>query len=147
MSRRDCLHRQIGRVTPCGVPGTGSSLGLFRDRRERWTRPGAGCRCARSPRRSGTARTTRPSPICTQRNTSTRSGTGLAARAEPIRCYHEAFSGLRIEVEELIAGGGTVVLRAAFRGTGTGGYAGRAATGRAVDGPRRAAGRGSGAAG
>jgi hypothetical protein len=54
-------------------------------------------------------------------------GTGPAA--EPIRRYHQAFPDLRIGIEELIVAGDTVVLRAAFRGTDTGGYAGRAATG------------------
>ncbi len=60
-------------------------------------------------------------------------GSGPAARVEPIRRYHEAFPDLHIDVEELIVAGDTVVLRAAFRGTDTGGYVGRAATGRAVD--------------
>jgi len=60
-------------------------------------------------------------------------GTGPAARAEPIRRYHQAFPDLRLGIEELIVAGDTVVLRAVFRGTDTGGYAGRAATGRAVD--------------
>jgi SnoaL-like polyketide cyclase len=60
-------------------------------------------------------------------------GTGPAARAEPIRRYHQAFPDLHIDIEELIVAGDTVVLRVAFRGTDTGGYAGRAATGRAVD--------------
>lgn len=59
-------------------------------------------------------------------------GTGPAARAEPIRRYHQAFPDLHIDIEELIAAGDTVVLGAAFRGTDTGGYAGRAAAGRAV---------------
>jgi SnoaL-like polyketide cyclase len=57
-------------------------------------------------------------------------GTGPAARAEPIRHYHQAFPDLRFEIEELIVAADTVVLRATFRGTDTGGYAGRAATGR-----------------
>jgi hypothetical protein len=57
-------------------------------------------------------------------------GIGPAARAVPIRRYHEAFPDLHIDVEELVVAGDTVVLRAAFRGTDTGGYAGRAATGR-----------------
>ena len=60
-------------------------------------------------------------------------GSGPAARVEPIRRYHEAFPDVHIDVEELIVAGDTVVLRAAFRGTDTGGYLGRAATGRAVD--------------
>jgi len=60
-------------------------------------------------------------------------GSGPAARVEPIRRYHEAFPDVHIDVEELIVAGDAVVLRAAFRGTDTGGYLGRAATGRAVD--------------
>jgi len=56
-----------------------------------------------------------------------------AGRAEPIRRYHQASPDLHFDIEELIVAGGTVVLRAAFRGTDTGGYAGRAATGRAVE--------------
>jgi len=60
-------------------------------------------------------------------------GSGPAARVEPIRRYHEAFPDVHIDIEELIVAGDTVVLRAAFRGTDTGGYLGRAATGRAVD--------------
>jgi predicted ester cyclase len=60
-------------------------------------------------------------------------GTGPAARVEPIRRYHEAFPDLRIHIEELVATDDTVVLRSTFRGTDTGGYAGRAPTGRSVD--------------
>jgi predicted ester cyclase len=60
-------------------------------------------------------------------------GNGPAARVEPIRRYHHAFPDLRMDVEELIATVDTVVLRLAFRGTDTGGYAGRAPTGRAVE--------------
>jgi len=60
-------------------------------------------------------------------------GSGPAARVEPIRRYHEAFPDLHLDIEELIVAGDTVVLRAAFRGTDTGGYVGRPATGRAVD--------------
>lgn len=59
-------------------------------------------------------------------------GSGPAARVEPIRRYHEAFPDLHIDIEELIVAGDTVVLRATFRGTDTGGYAGRVPTGRAV---------------
>ena len=55
-----------------------------------------------------------------------------AGRAEPIRRYHQASPDLHFDIEELIVAGDTVVLRAAFRGTGAGGYARRAATGRAV---------------
>jgi predicted ester cyclase len=60
-------------------------------------------------------------------------GSGPAARVEPIRRYHQAFPDLHLDIEELIVAGDTVVLRAAFRGTDTGGYVGRPATGRAVD--------------
>ena len=60
-------------------------------------------------------------------------GSGPAARVEPIRRYHEAFPDVHVDIEELNVAGDTVVLRAAFRGTDTGGYLGRAATGRAVD--------------
>jgi predicted ester cyclase len=60
-------------------------------------------------------------------------GSGPTARVEPIRRYHEAFPDLHVDIEELIVAGDTVVLRTAFRGTDTGGYVGRAATGRAVD--------------
>jgi len=60
-------------------------------------------------------------------------GTGPSARVEPIRRYHEAFPDLVIDVEELIVARDTVVLRASFRGTDTGGYVGRPPTGRAVD--------------
>jgi len=59
-------------------------------------------------------------------------GTGPAARVEPIRRYHEAFPDLQIDIDEVIVTSDTVVLRATFRGTDTGGYAGRVATGRAV---------------
>ncbi len=60
-------------------------------------------------------------------------GTGPAARVEPIRRYHEAFPDLHLEVEELIVAGDSVVLRMLFHGTDTGGYVGRAPTGRVVD--------------
>jgi predicted ester cyclase len=50
-----------------------------------------------------------------------------------VRRYHEAFPDLHLEVDELIVAGDTVVLRATFRGTDTGGYAGRPPTGRAVE--------------
>ena len=60
-------------------------------------------------------------------------GTGPAARVEPIRRYHQAFPDLQIEVEELIVAADSAVLRSLFRGTDTGGYAGRPATGRMVD--------------
>jgi len=60
-------------------------------------------------------------------------GSGPAARVEPIRRYHEAFPDVHLDIEELIVAGDTVVLRVTFRGTDTGGYVGRPATGRAVD--------------
>jgi predicted ester cyclase len=60
-------------------------------------------------------------------------GTGPAARVEPVRRYHQAFPDLRLEIEELVATGDTVVLRSTFRGTDTGGYAGRPPTGQLVD--------------
>ena len=60
-------------------------------------------------------------------------GAGPAARIEPIRRYHDAFPDLHLDVEELIVAGDTVVLRLTFRGTDTGGYMGRAPTGRAVE--------------
>jgi predicted ester cyclase len=60
-------------------------------------------------------------------------GTGPAARVEPIRRYHEAFPDLRMDIEDLIASGDTVVLRSTFRGTDTAGYLGRDPTGRSVD--------------
>jgi len=55
------------------------------------------------------------------------------ARIEPIRRYREAFPDLYLDIEDLIVAGDTVVLRVAFRGTDTGGYVGRAPTGRAVN--------------
>ena len=60
-------------------------------------------------------------------------GAGPSARIEPIRRYHEAFPDLHMDVEELIVAGDTVVQRMTFRGTDTGGYVGRAPTGRVVD--------------
>ena len=60
-------------------------------------------------------------------------GIGPSARVEPIRRYHQAFPDLVLDVEEVIVAGDTVVLRATFRGTDTGGYLGRAPTGRSVN--------------
>jgi len=60
-------------------------------------------------------------------------GVGPEARIEPIRRYRETFPDLRLEIEELIVADDTVVLRVLFRGTDTGGYVGRAPTGRAVE--------------
>jgi predicted ester cyclase len=60
-------------------------------------------------------------------------GTGPSARVEPIRRYHQAFPDLRLDVEELIVAGDTVILRMTFRGTDTGGYLGRSPTGRTVE--------------
>lgn len=60
-------------------------------------------------------------------------GSGPGARVEPIRGYHAAFPDVHLDIEEVIVAGDTVVLRAAFRGTDTGGYLGRPPTGRVVD--------------
>jgi predicted ester cyclase len=60
-------------------------------------------------------------------------GTGPAAKVEPIRYYHGAFPDLRLDIEELVVTADTVVLRSTFRGTDTGGYAGRSPTRRRVD--------------
>ena len=60
-------------------------------------------------------------------------GVGPEARIEPIRRYRETFPDLRLEIEELIVSDDTAVLRVLFRGTDTGGYVGRAPTGRAVE--------------
>jgi len=60
-------------------------------------------------------------------------GIGPSARVEPIRRYHQAFPDLVLDVEEVIVAGDSVVLRATFRGTDTGGYLGRAPTGRSVN--------------
>ncbi len=60
-------------------------------------------------------------------------GVGPSARVEPIRHYHQAFPDLRMDVEELVVAGDTAVLRMKFSGTDTGGYVGRAPTGRVVD--------------
>jgi predicted ester cyclase len=60
-------------------------------------------------------------------------GAGPAARNEPIRRYHQAFPDLHLSIEELVVAGDTVVFRATFRGTDTGGYAGRPPTGRSVE--------------
>ena len=60
-------------------------------------------------------------------------GSGPSARTEPIRRYHGAFPDLQLEVEDLIVADDTVVSRFTFRGTDTGGYVGRAPTGRAVE--------------
>jgi predicted ester cyclase len=40
---------------------------------------------------------------------------------------------MRVEIDDLIVGGDTVVLRFTLRGTDRGGYAGRPPTGRAVE--------------
>ena len=60
-------------------------------------------------------------------------GRGPTARTEPIRRYHGAFPDLHLDIEDLIVAGDEVVLRCTFRGTDTGGYVGRAPTGRAVE--------------
>ncbi|HVA05973.1 MAG TPA: ester cyclase, partial [Acidimicrobiales bacterium] len=59
-------------------------------------------------------------------------GTGPSARVEPIRMYHRAFPDLHLSVEDLIVTGDMAILRMTFRGTDTGGYVGRAPTGRPV---------------
>ena len=59
-------------------------------------------------------------------------GSGPSARVEPIRRYHDAFPDVHLDIDELIVGDDTVVLRMTFRGTDTGGYAGRPPTGRSV---------------
>jgi predicted ester cyclase len=60
-------------------------------------------------------------------------GAGPAARTEPIRRYHAAFPDLRLDIDDLIEAGDTVVMRSTFRGTDTGGYVGRPPTGRTVE--------------
>jgi len=60
-------------------------------------------------------------------------GSGPSARVEPIRRYHESFPDLHINIDELFVQEDEVVLRFTFRGTDTGGYAGRAPTGRSVE--------------
>jgi predicted ester cyclase len=60
-------------------------------------------------------------------------GAGPSAKIEPIRRYHDAFPDLHLDIEELIVAGDKVVLRMTFRGTDTGGYVGRAPTGRVVE--------------
>jgi hypothetical protein len=60
-------------------------------------------------------------------------GTGPAAKVATIRTYHQAFPDLQVDVEEVVVGGNTVVVRSTVRGTDTGGYAGRAPTGRAAE--------------
>jgi predicted ester cyclase len=61
-------------------------------------------------------------------------GTGPSARVKPIRGYHRAFPDIHLTVEELIVAAETVMLRATFRATDTGGHLGRPPTGRAVVG-------------
>lgn len=56
-----------------------------------------------------------------------------AAKLEAIRTYHQAFPDLQVDVEEVVVGGNTVVVRSTVRGTDTGGYAGRGPTGRAAE--------------
>jgi predicted ester cyclase len=59
-------------------------------------------------------------------------GNGPAAKAEAIRSYHQAFGDLHVDVEEVVVAADAVVLRSTVHGTDTGGYAGRAPTGRAT---------------
>jgi len=56
-------------------------------------------------------------------------GRGPAAKVEGIRRNHEAFADMRVDIDDLVVAGDTVVLRFTLRGTDTGGYAGRAPTG------------------
>jgi predicted ester cyclase len=60
-------------------------------------------------------------------------GSGPSARVEPIRRYHEAFPDVHLDIDEVIVRDDTAVLRMTFRGTDTGGYAGRPPTGRKVE--------------
>ena len=60
-------------------------------------------------------------------------GSGPSARVEPIRRYRQTFPDLHLDVDEVIVADDAVVLRATFRGTDTGGYLGRAPTGRSVE--------------
>jgi predicted ester cyclase len=60
-------------------------------------------------------------------------GSGPSAKSEVIRLYHQAFPDLHLSVDELIVAGGTVVVRATIRATDTGGYLGKAPTGRTVE--------------
>jgi len=61
-------------------------------------------------------------------------GTGPAAKAAGIRLNHEAFpDDMRVDIDELVVAGDTVVLRLTLRGTDRGGYAGRSPTGQAVE--------------
>jgi len=60
-------------------------------------------------------------------------GSGPSARVEPIRRYHQTFPDVHLEVDEIVVADDTVVLRASFRGTDTGGYLGRPPTGKVVE--------------
>ena len=60
-------------------------------------------------------------------------GSGPSARVEPIRRYHQSFPDLQLTIEEVVVAGDTVLLKATFRGTDTGGYVGREPTGRVVE--------------
>jgi predicted ester cyclase len=60
-------------------------------------------------------------------------GSGPSARGQAVRRYHQPFPDLHLDVDELIVAGDTVVLRATFRGTDTGGYAERPPTGRPIE--------------
>lgn len=77
------------------------------------------------------AATTRRRLTFTAKVTSTRSGSG--PRPESSRSASSTRRFLHLDVEDVIVAGDTVVLRVTFRGTDTGGYVGRAATGRAVE--------------
>jgi len=60
-------------------------------------------------------------------------GSGPSARSEAVRHYHQAFPNLKLDIDELVVAGDTVVVRTTFRGTDTGGYVGRPPTGRPVE--------------
>ncbi len=60
-------------------------------------------------------------------------GTGPSAKTDGMRRYHAAFPDLRVDIDDLVVAGDTVVLRFTMRGTDTGGFIGRPATGRAVE--------------
>ena len=54
-------------------------------------------------------------------------GNGPSARSEAVRRYHQAFPDLKVDIDELVVAGDTVVLRTTFRGTDEGGVRGTAA--------------------
>lgn len=60
-------------------------------------------------------------------------GTGPSAKTEGMRRYHQAFPDLRVDIDDLVVAGDTAMLRFTLRGTDTGGFIGRPATGRSVE--------------